>query len=115
MRAHQRSQYRADPARRASIRSHSATRAADNRARVRAHLSSHPCVDCGEADATVLEFDHRDPRTKRANVSSLLQSAHAWATVQREIDKCDVRCANCHRRRTAESRGRTPDEEAPNA
>jgi hypothetical protein len=45
----------------------------------------------------VLEFDHL--RDKRATVSVLLRDAE-WATVMAEIAKCEVRCANCHRRRT---------------
>jgi hypothetical protein len=63
------------------------------------------CIDCGEADPVVLEFDHRDRSEKRANVSRLL--ANGWATVLCEIEKCDIRCVNCHRRRTAEQFGWT--------
>jgi hypothetical protein len=65
------------------------------------YLAEHPCVDCGESDIRCLEFDHRDPSTKSANVAKLLQRAGAWSTILAEIEKCDVRCANCHRRRTS--------------
>jgi len=64
------------------------------------YLRAHPCVDCGEADVAVLEFDHRDPALKRMPVARLATTA-GWATVFSEIEKCDVRCANCHRKRTA--------------
>lgn len=64
------------------------------------YLKSHPCVDCGQADVAVLEFDHREPQSKRMSVSRLAAGA-GWSTVLREIDKCDVRCVNCHRRRTS--------------
>lgn len=62
------------------------------------YLRSHPCVDCGETDMVVLEFDHL--RDKRANVSYLLQFAEI-RRIEEEIAKCEVVCANCHRRRTS--------------
>ncbi len=68
------------------------------------YLIAHPCVDCGERDPIVLEFDHRDPSKKRASISKLISHV-TWAALQREIARCDVRCANCHRRRTAEQFG----------
>jgi hypothetical protein len=75
-----------------------------SRLRIRAliadYLRCHPCVDCGRSDTEVLDFDHRDPSSKRASVSRLASTV-GWATVQQEIAKCDVRCASCHRRRTA--------------
>lgn len=70
-----------------------------------AYLSRHPCVDCGMTDLRVLEFDHRDTGTKRLEVSVLARSGYSLDTVQREVAKCDVRCANCHRIRTHEQRG----------
>ena len=72
-----------------------------NHQRVLARLLEHPCVDCGEDDPVVLDFDHRGDKV--ANVSAML--SRAWATIVAEIEKCDVRCANCHRRRTAERLG----------
>jgi hypothetical protein len=75
----------------------------DLRSRVRDYLLDHPCVDCGETDPGVLDFDHL--RDKRANLSTLVLSAVSWPAVEAEIAKCEVRCANCHRRRTALSGG----------
>lgn len=69
------------------------------------YLAEHPCVECGEADPLVLEFDHREPAAKRADIYSLIHRCYAWETILAEIAKCDVRCANCHRRRTAEQFG----------
>jgi hypothetical protein len=72
----------------------------ENRPLIREYLRLHPCVDCGETDIVVLDFDHRDPATKSHNVV-VLATQKPWARVLAEIAKCEVRCANCHRRRTA--------------
>jgi hypothetical protein len=73
-----------------------------NREFIDAYLASHPCVDCGLDDPVVLEFDHVTG-SKRAALSVLVRSAATIATLNAEIAKCVVRCANCHRRRTAQS------------
>jgi hypothetical protein len=58
------------------------------------------CVDCGERDILTLDFDHvRGIKTH--NVSYLVKLGVAWAKILTEIEKCDIRCANCHRRKTA--------------
>jgi hypothetical protein len=66
------------------------------------YLRMHPCVDCGEADIIVLEFDHRS--SKDRPIARLVQSGLSWQKILSEIEKCDVRCANCHRRKTARER-----------
>jgi hypothetical protein len=76
----------------------------ENKQRLYAYLSSHPCVDCGQADVRVLEFDHVQGKKLR-NISLLLGQGYSWETIQAEIDKCEVRCANCHRIRTTERGG----------
>ena len=75
----------------------------ETQARMWAYLATHACVDCGEADAVVLEFDHR--RDKAQNVSAMARGGWVWARIEEEIAKCEVRCANCHRRRTAKAQG----------
>jgi hypothetical protein len=69
------------------------------------YLLDHPCVDCGNDDVRVLEFDHRDRATKVWEVSVLARNGYSLARVQEEIARCDVRCANCHRIRTHRQRG----------
>jgi hypothetical protein len=70
----------------------------ENYERMRQYLAEHPCVDCGETDPTVLEFDHLGD--KWMNVAQIVRNSYPWSTVLREIAKCEVVCANCHRRRT---------------
>lgn len=71
---------------------------AENRSKILEYLESHACVDCGENDPVVLEFDHR--RDKKGNIANMIRRC-SWSTILDEIQKCDVRCANCHRRKTA--------------
>ena len=67
-----------------------------------AYLREHPCADCGESDPVVLEFDHL--RDKEFGVGAGLRD-RAWQSVLDEMAKCEVVCANCHRRRTARRGG----------
>jgi hypothetical protein len=77
----------------------SAIRRADNRIRAIDYLRAHPCVDCGETDIVVLQFDHL--RDKKADVTAMITSGATWGAIEREIAKCEIRCANCHRLETA--------------
>lgn len=65
------------------------------------YLSKNHCIDCGESDITVLEFDHSNKFNKVETVSYLIKNKYPLDKIIAEISKCDVRCANCHRRKTA--------------
>jgi hypothetical protein len=65
------------------------------------YLSLNPCVDCGEDDPVVLEFDHRDRELKTGSVSKMISNHASISQIQNEVVKCDVRCVLCHRRKTA--------------
>jgi transposase-like protein len=69
-----------------------------------AFLAEHPCVDCGEDDALVLEFDHLSD-DKIAHIGAMLGTGTSVAQVEAEVAKCEVVCVNCHRRRTARRAG----------
>lgn len=68
------------------------------------YLLEHPCVDCGEKNPIVLEFDHIKGQ-KLSTISELKGSITRLERLKSEMDKCVVRCANCHRRKTATERG----------
>lgn len=76
-----------------------------NREYIWEYLLKHPCVDCGETDPVILEFDHREPKHKSCNVSDFVRTKACLKRLITEIEKCDVRCANCHRRKTAKQLG----------
>lgn len=96
--------YRRLPQRREAIRRRNRINYDIARKHVFDYLVEHPCVDCGESDPVVLEFDHIGD-DKLCEVSSLVRGATSVTRVQAEIDKCEVRCANCHRRVTAKRAG----------
>jgi len=77
------------------------------------YLSTHPCVDCGETDFRVLDFDHVSDK-KLANVSNMVWKPSPLATIKKEIAKCEVRCANDHRRVTYDRKQVTGYEEDGN-
>ena len=61
---------------------------------------SCPCKDCGvQYPPWVMEFDHVRG-VKRYNLSKLSRCQASWKTIDDEIAKCEVVCANCHRDRT---------------
>lgn len=71
-----------------------------NRERLCKYLIDHPCVDCGENDIVILTFDHIKDE-KDQEICKLLAANCSWKRIMSEIEKCEVRCANCHTRRTA--------------
>ncbi len=62
------------------------------------------CIVCGYSKyPEVLEFHHRDPSTKEFNLG-LGGLTRSWERIKREVEKCDLLCANCHRERHVEER-----------
>ena len=66
------------------------------------YFEAHPCRNCGESDPVVLDFDHQGDKTFA--IGEVL-TYRRWERILEEIVKCEVVCANCHRRRTARRRG----------
>lgn len=75
---------------------------------VQAYLRASTCADCGHGDIRLLEFDHVSDKT--ANVTVLAREGCSLIRLQEEMSRCEVRCPNCHRRRTIREirRNRSP-------
>lgn len=67
---------------------------------LRRYKSMKGCVDCGNKNPIVLEFDHLEGHDKSFNLSD--SSYLNIILIKEEIKKCEVVCANCHRIRTNE-------------
>jgi hypothetical protein len=74
-----------------------------NRKYVDDYLKNHSCVDCGNSDVRVLEFDHVRGN-KETNVSNVIRNGWKLERLISEIEKCEIRCCNCHRIITIERR-----------
>tara|TARA_R100001129_G_scaffold1813_2_gene1837 strand:+ start:9044 stop:9406 length:363 start_codon:yes stop_codon:yes gene_type:complete len=61
------------------------------------------CVDCGEDNPLVLDFDHVVGK-KIMNISDMSRTSYSIEAIMAEIDKCEIRCSNCHRIATAKRR-----------
>jgi hypothetical protein len=73
----------------------------ERRARLKSLKEASPCTDCGNKfPYYVMDFDHRDPLLKVADVSTLVKRFTNWGSILAEIAKCDLVCARCHRLRT---------------
>jgi hypothetical protein len=54
------------------------------------------CVDCGNDDLEILEFDHIDPNEK----INCVRRIYNKQGVIDEANKCELRCVNCHFKKT---------------
>lgn len=61
-------------------------------------LKNNGCIRCGENNPVVLEMDHLG--NKKYCISDIIY-CHTWESVLTEIEKCQILCANCHRKKTA--------------
>lgn len=62
------------------------------------YKSKLSCVICGENEACCLDFHHKDPNNKEFNISEAGRGGISEKRLLEEIAKCDVLCANCHRK-----------------
>jgi len=54
------------------------------------------CTQCGFNHTAALDFHHKDPSTKTVSVNALVSNGQ-YALAMKEVEKCVVLCANCHR------------------
>lgn len=65
------------------------------------YLSLHKCIDCGQTNILVLEFDHKDPKQKSFDLGRAhMKKDLTIKELVKEIAKCVVRCGNCHKIKT---------------
>ncbi len=69
------------------------------------YLATRKCMDCPESDPLVLQFDHREDEVKETEVSDAVHRKWSIERLSKEMSKCDIRCANCHIRKTAKQFG----------
>ena len=55
------------------------------------------CAKCDDTRSYVLDFHHKDPSIKDANIARMTSNKNKLEDIQKEIDKCVVLCSNCHR------------------
>ncbi len=67
------------------------------------YLSTKCCIDCGNSNPIVLEFDHVRG-IKKLNIADMILRSYSLKTIKLEIEKCEIRCANCHRIKTYNTR-----------
>lgn len=80
-----------------------------NRKFLTEYLKTHPCIDCGNSDLRVLDFDHVKGE-KFGNVSHSVKDRWPIERLIQEIEKCEIRCSNCHRIVTYERRKKLLEE-----
>ena len=69
------------------------------------YMHDKSCAQCGESDIRVLECDHIDPAMKSFSIARAITDGVKWDVILAEIQKCQVLCSNCHKKRTAAQYG----------
>jgi hypothetical protein len=68
-------------------------------------LKSNPCLDCGGIfPICCMDFDHREGTQKSYNIGSMFAHHYSKHLIEKELEKCDLVCSNCHRIRTQKRR-----------
>jgi hypothetical protein len=77
---------------------------------VRSYKDGKPCADCGNCfPHYILDFDHRPGCKKKANINVLVKRGASIEVLLEEIAKCDLVCANHHRRTWERKLAKQPD------
>ena len=56
------------------------------------------CCVCGESHPATLVYHHRSPSEKLFRISGAMSRGMGKEAILREIEKCDILCANCHQK-----------------
>lgn len=71
-----------------------------NKSFVDRYKKMYGCSNCGyKENSYALDMDHLDPSTKRKGkgVSQMANQGYSIETIKKEMRKCRILCANCHR------------------
>lgn len=69
--------------------------------------SNLKCNRCPENHPACLEFHHVDPTKKEFTISILIGTTYSIKKIIKEIEKCEILCANCHRKHHYEEKNKT--------
>lgn len=58
---------------------------------------SNGCSRCGEDNPACLDFHHRKDEDRLMSVNKMVVYGYGKGRIRKEIAKCDLLCANCHR------------------
>ncbi len=53
---------------------------------------------CGESHIATLDFHHIDPMKKEFQITNVVHRGWSIPKIKKEVEKCIVMCANCHRK-----------------
>jgi hypothetical protein len=62
------------------------------------YKSTRGCAKCPESDPRCLDFHHRDPSQKEFSMGNAVTLGVGWERLKAEAAKCEILCANCHRK-----------------
>jgi len=69
---------------------------------VRSYKERGGCRNCGTRQGPVLDLHHVDSESKTASVGRMVSDGCSLSELRKEVDRCEVMCANCHRKLHAE-------------
>ena len=69
----------------------------ERKGKVNEFKSQEGCQKCGDKRSYVLDYHHIDPQTKEATIARITSNNNKMNDIQKEIEKCVILCANCHR------------------
>ncbi len=83
-------------------RDHAKEKIKERKRKIKTWLSNYKkeliCQSCGENHIACLEFHHRESQNKDIILARVVNNGWSLKRIQIEIDKCQVLCANCHRK-----------------
>ena len=56
------------------------------------------CKKCSEKHPATLDFHHKSKNEKEREIGFMVNDGYSIKKIKQEIKKCEVLCANCHRK-----------------